>query len=83
MFQVSRQPTTRIVLALAAAATLGAGPFASANASPAPEPTHVSLVGWQQTAHELAAEARSTSSLASRRMLHSELAIVMHSQRDW
>ncbi|MDN5766572.1 MAG: hypothetical protein L0H96_12385 [Humibacillus sp.] len=86
MFQVSHPPTTsttRIVLALAAAAALAIGPVASATASPAPETTHVSQAGWQQIVTELAAEARGTSSLAARRMLHSELTIVLHSHRDW
>ena len=32
---------------------------------------------------EIAAQARSTSSLAVKQMLHSELTFVMHNHRDW
>ena len=32
---------------------------------------------------EIAAQARSTSSLAVRQLLHSELTFVMHNHRDW
>ncbi|MEO7059261.1 MAG: hypothetical protein ABI083_06065 [Lapillicoccus sp.] len=98
MFQVNRPPaatsTTRIVLALATAAALIAGPVASATARPVPEPSITSAIsatsatsanaaGWQELMTELVTEARSTTSLAGRRMLHNELTIVMHSHHDW
>ena len=91
MFQVSRPSTTsttRLVLALAAAAALAAGPVASATASPVPEPsTHQTIQSnrgaWPDIMTELAAQARSTSSLAVKQMLHSELTFVKHNHRDW
>ena len=91
MFQVSRPSTTsttRLVLALAAAAALAAGPVASATASPVPEPsTHQTIQpnqgGWPDIMTEIAAQARSTSSLAVRQLLHSELTFVMHNHHDW
>ncbi len=91
MFQVTRPSTpstTRMVLALAAASALGVGPIASATASPVPDPSTnqpipSDQIAWQDTMVDLAAQARSTSSLAGRRMLHSELTIVMHSHRNW
>ena len=91
MFQVSRPSTTsttRLVLALAAAAALAAGPVASATASPVPEPSTNQTIqpnqgGWQDIMTEIAAQARSTSSLAVKQMLHSELTFVMHNHRDW
>lgn len=89
MFQVSHPSattsTTRILLALVTTTALAAGPVASATASPEPEPsgTQTTQISWQETANELAAQARSTTSLVARRMLHTELTIVMHSHRDW
>ena len=76
---------TRMVLTLAAAAALSAGPVVTAAASRVPDPSTVQTtqIGWQTTVTGLAAEARSTSSLAARRMLHSELTIIMHSHRAW
>lgn len=70
--------TTGIVLTLATAAALAAGPIASATASPVPEPstTQTTQTRWQATVHEIAAEAPSTNSLAARRMLHRKLAQV-------
>ncbi|MEO7070504.1 MAG: hypothetical protein ABI131_08435, partial [Nostocoides sp.] len=63
--------TTGIVLTLATAAALAAGPIASATARPVPEPstTQPTQTRWQATVHEIAAEPRSTNSLAVRRML--------------
>lgn len=89
MFQVSHTNattvTTRLVLALAAAAALSAAPVGSATASRMPDPSadRAVLVGWQDTVHDIAAEARSTTSLAGHRMLHAELTIVLHSHRVW
>ncbi|MEP7331826.1 MAG: hypothetical protein ABI692_07025 [Terracoccus sp.] len=70
--------TTGIVLTLATAAALAAGPIASATARPVPEPstTQPTQTRWQATVHEIAAEAPSTNSLAVRRMLHRKLAQV-------
>lgn len=84
MFQVTRPSATastvRIVLTLATAGALAAGPVASATAMRVPEPS-TTQIGWQSTASDLATEARSASSLAARRMLHSELTMVLHSHR--
>lgn len=79
----------RFVLALTVA--LAVGPVTTATASPVSEPsttsstssTGLAMAGWQDAVTELAAQARSTSSLAARRMLRNELTMVMHSHRDW
>ena len=53
-----------------------------------PEPsTHQTIQpnqgGWPDIMTEIAAQARSTSSLAVKQMLHSELTFVMHNHHDW